>query len=145
MKITNTICLVFSILLCYTNLTFAYTNDDIKCLSAAIYYEANTEPITGKIAVAHVILNRVKNENRPNTICKVVAQPNQFPWYYQGIYADPVFRVNVGLAKGILQGWFDDPTGGAEYFHRITKTRPGWTRDLQPVGKIGHHIFYAQR
>ena len=43
-----------------------------KCLAEAIYYEARSESFKGKIAVANVILERMKRKDFPNTICKVV-------------------------------------------------------------------------
>ena len=45
-----------------------------KCLATAIYFEARGEPEKGQLAVAQVVLNRVKNPAYPNTICGVVYQ-----------------------------------------------------------------------
>ena len=44
------------------------------CLSEAIYHEARGEPTLGQLAVANVIMNRVKDRNYPNSICGVVQQ-----------------------------------------------------------------------
>ena len=46
----------------------------MKCLATAIYFEARSEPESGQIAVAQVVLNRVKNPAYPNTVCGVVYQ-----------------------------------------------------------------------
>lgn len=51
-----------------------------KCLTEVIYYEARGDTKEGKLAVADVVLNRVKHPYFPNTICKVVYQKNQFSW-----------------------------------------------------------------
>jgi spore germination cell wall hydrolase CwlJ-like protein len=48
------------------------SEEDYNCLVEAVYYEASTEELIGKIAVANVILNRVKADNFPKTICGVV-------------------------------------------------------------------------
>jgi len=53
---------------------FSFTEKDIDCLARNIYYEANGEPEEGKVAVAMVTINRVRNGNFGNTICKVVNQ-----------------------------------------------------------------------
>ncbi len=44
----------------------------LDCLTAAIYYEAATEPTDGQRAVAQVVLNRVRHPAYPTTVCGVV-------------------------------------------------------------------------
>jgi spore germination cell wall hydrolase CwlJ-like protein len=41
-----------------------------NCLTTAVYFEARSEPVLGQLAVATVILNRVKSSN--SSICGVV-------------------------------------------------------------------------
>ena len=48
--------------------------DPLHCLALNIYHEARGESDFGKIAVAHVVMNRVKSHRFPNSICKVVMQ-----------------------------------------------------------------------
>ena len=52
----------------------AHTDKELKCLATAIYFEARGESRQGQLAVAQVVLNRVKNPAYPNTICGVVYQ-----------------------------------------------------------------------
>src|SRR5215217_6545414 len=44
------------------------------CLATAIYFEARGEAYRGQVAVAQVVMNRVKDHRYPNTICGVVFQ-----------------------------------------------------------------------
>lgn len=53
---------------------------EVICLAKNIYYESRGETVLGQKLVAKVTLNRQKNKNFPNTICKVVYQPYQFSW-----------------------------------------------------------------
>jgi spore germination cell wall hydrolase CwlJ-like protein len=39
-----------------------------------VYFEAREESMIGKIAVAHVVKNRIKDKRWPDTVCKVVKQ-----------------------------------------------------------------------
>ena len=55
-----------------------YTKAELKYLTAIIYCEAGNQPQKGKIAVANVVLNRVKNKRFPNTIKGVIYQKSQF-------------------------------------------------------------------
>ena len=52
----------------------------IACIATAIYFEARGEPLLGQIAVAHVIMNRVEDENFPNDPCSVVTQSKTYKW-----------------------------------------------------------------
>jgi N-acetylmuramoyl-L-alanine amidase len=138
--------LIVSLALLLTcNAGLADTKSELNCMAKAIYYEANVEPFEGKIAVAHVILNRTNNAYRPKSICAVVRQPGQFTWYYPGVFDDEVGNKYRSLAKEVVEGFHPDVTGGSEYFHRDIGHRPRWTRNLQPSGKIGHHVFYRER
>ena len=51
-----------------------FINNETYCLARNIYFEAGNQPLAGRIAVAHVTLNRVNDVQFPNTICAVVYQ-----------------------------------------------------------------------
>ncbi len=55
-----------------------YTKAELQYLTAIIYCEAGNQPQKGKIAVANVILNRVKSKKYPNSIKGVIYQKSQF-------------------------------------------------------------------
>ena len=46
------------------------------------------------------------------------------------------------VAREVLAGRSDDPTGGALYFVRSRVKRPPWTQRLTQVAHIGGHVFY---
>ena len=50
-------------------------------LTLNIYHEARSEPEIGKLAVAHVTLNRAMEEQK--SIEEVVTAPYQFSWTFQ--------------------------------------------------------------
>ena len=49
-------------------------SDEVYCMAQNIYFEARHESMIGKIAVAHVVKNRIKDKRWPDTVCKVVKQ-----------------------------------------------------------------------
>ena len=51
------------------------------CLEKTLHTEAIGEPLEGIIAVLHVVQNRLKHKNYPDSLCKVVLQPKQFSWF----------------------------------------------------------------
>ena len=125
-----------------------------RCLTTAIYFEARGEPLRGQLAVAQVIMNRVRAPGFPDTICGVVFQGTnskprnacQFSFACDGI-AD--FAKDKGkwgqansLAKKVTNGevWLAD-IGHATYYH-ATYVKPAWRRNMNRIKKIGRHIFY---
>jgi len=119
-----------------------------------IVFEADGEPEEGKIAVAYVILNRVKSGGWGASIKDVVVSPWQFePWMTKRDEmeklspGDPRYRDAAQIADSVLTGQMPDPTAGAMYFLNPTMVRerrggslPSWA---QGEGQeIGHHTFY---
>jgi len=51
-----------------------YNSKDVDCLAHNIYYEAGSEPLEGKVAVAMVTINRVRDGRFGSSICSVVDQ-----------------------------------------------------------------------
>ena len=54
------------------------TEDERELLARVVYAESNTEPLEGQIAVAQVVLNRVRSESFPDTVSEVIYQERQF-------------------------------------------------------------------
>ncbi|MBE5964541.1 MAG: cell wall hydrolase [Lachnospira sp.] len=65
-----------------------YSYDEIWLLACIIKYESGWEPYEGKLAVANVVLNRVKHAQFPSSIKTVVYQRNQFSGVSDG-YGGP--------------------------------------------------------
>ncbi|WP_244923133.1 cell wall hydrolase [Stakelama pacifica] len=129
------------------NLDFARALD---CLTAAIYYEAAGEPISGQRGVAQVVLNRVRHPAYPNTVCGVVFQGAerrtgcQFSFACDGSLAHPPmaggWRLAQGLAAAALQGRVEPDVGLATHYH-ADYVLPLWSPHLVKLAVLGHHIF----
>ena len=48
--------------------------DEVYCMAQNVYFEARHESMVGKIAVAHVVMNRIEDKRWPNTVCEVVKE-----------------------------------------------------------------------
>jgi len=129
--------------------------DPLHCLALNIYHEARGESDSGKIAVAHVVMNRVKSHRFPNSICKVVMQGGekrrfrcQFSWHCDGRSDVPgdrrAWRKSKHLAEKVYTGQIQDPTEGALWYH-ADYARPYWRVAFNQGPKIGHHIFYNDK
>lgn len=119
--------------------------EDVLLLALNIYHEARGEGVSGKAAVAHVTLNRLKDDRWPKSMADVILQPNQFSWTRKPpkITDREAFRASIVVAIKALNGTLRDRTGGALYFHAARLGSPDWTRGLTQIARIGAHTFYA--
>lgn len=132
-----------------------YQGRQRRCLATAIYFEARGEPIRGQLAVAQVVMNRVRSSIYPDTVCGVVFQGQwqrkgcQFSFACDGRADVPrekeQWTLANKLAKRVLDGkvWLED-VGHATHYH-ATYVRPAWRRQLDHVKRVGRHIFYRVR
>ncbi|HJV46959.1 MAG TPA: spore cortex-lytic enzyme [Bacillota bacterium] len=119
--------------------THGFSENDIKLMANAVYGEARGEPFVGQVAVAAVILNRVKNIAFPNTPSGVIFQPGAFTAVADGqIWLSPNETAKKAV-RDAINGW--DPSDGAiYYFNPDTATSP-WIWSRPQIKKIGKHIF----
>lgn len=123
----------------------------LSCLTAAIYYEAATEPDAGQKAVAQVILNRLAHPAFPKTVCGVVYQGSekatgcQFTFSCDGSMARhpmALFWNRAELvAREALNGYVYAPVGLATHYHTF-QVHPYWADSLNFISQIGAHRFY---
>lgn len=131
----------------------AWQASEQDCLSFAIYYEARSESEQGQIAVAQVVLNRVRDRAYPDDVCSVVFQGSerrtgcQFSFTCDGSMArlpeGPAWRKAREIAEAALSGRTDAEVGGATHYH-TTAIQPYWSSSLRKVATIGAHIFYTR-
>ena len=122
----------------------------LECLTAALYYEAASEPDAGQSAVAQVILNRVRHPAFPASVCGVVYQGSersgcQFSFACDGAMARMPSRTawaraarNAAMA---LAGYVYTPVGLATHYHTYAVT-PVWNRSLVMTDVVGAHLFH---
>jgi spore germination cell wall hydrolase CwlJ-like protein len=132
----------------------------LKCLAANIYHEAAGEPFLGQVAVARVVMNRVKHGFAP-TPCKVIYQKHQrvneedpslkittcqFSWVCSGKSEPPrnsTYAQAEQIAYAVLSEnrWSDIFPSTMLFFHNI-HVDPKWP--YRKLEQIGNHIFYSK-
>ncbi|MDE2597917.1 MAG: cell wall hydrolase [Sphingomonadales bacterium] len=123
----------------------------LECLTAAVYYEAASEPDGGQRAVAQVVLNRVAHRAFPNTVCGVVYQGSerttgcQFSFTCDGSLArrpSAFFWERARqVAAAALAGYVYTPVGLATHYHTFA-VHPSWSPKMINVTNIGAHRFF---
>lgn len=115
------------------------SEQDLKIMANAVHGEARGEPYIGQVAVAAVILNRVKSASFPNTVSGVIFQPGAFTAVADGqIWLTPD-ESSKKAVKDALNGW--DPSGGCIYYFNPVTATSKWIWSRQQIKTIGKHIF----
>lgn len=114
-------------------------SSNLNLLARLVYGEARGEPYTGQVAVAAVVLNRVKSSKFPNTVAGVIYQAGAFDVVSDGQINMTPNSTAIKAAQDAINGW--DPSYGAiYYFNPNTATSSWiWSRPLTVV--IGKHRF----
>lgn len=116
-------------------------DDMVNLLARLVNGEARGEPYEGQVAVAAVIMNRVKSSKFPNTIAGVIYQKSQFSCVTDGQFNEPI-EENSTVYKAAQEAMNGaDPTNGALYFYNPSKTKSKWLFSLKTVKTIGKHKF----
>lgn len=112
---------------------------DLVDLARLIHGEARGESYTGKVAVAAVVLNRVKTKIFGNTIQDVIYQPGAFTAVSDGQFYLQPDATSFKAAEAALNGW--DPTGGAIYYWNPVTATSKWVWSRPIITTIGRHVF----
>ena len=108
-------------------------------MARLVYGEARGEPYKGQVAVAAVVLNRVKSASFPNSIAGVIYQSGAFSVVADGQINLTPNENAYNAARDALNGW--DPTNGCLYYYNPDKTSNKWMLSKPIALRIGKHAF----
>ena len=115
------------------------TNEELLLLSKLVTGEARGESYKGQVAVAAVVINRVKDPRFPDTIRDVIYQKNAFSVVKDGSINLQPTESAYNAAQDALYG--NDPTNKAIYFWNPDIATCKWIKTLNPYLRIGNHVF----
>lgn len=112
---------------------------NLNLLARCVYAEARGEPYVGQVAVAAVVLNRVKSSSFPNSISGVIYQPGAFTCVSDGQINLTPNQSAYNAARDALNGY--DPTGGCLYYYNPATATSKWIWSLKVTLTVGKHSF----
>ena len=115
------------------------SSTELNLLARCVYSEARGEPYTGQVAVAAVVLNRVRSSSFPNTVSGVIYQPGAFTAVSDGQINLTPNETAYKAARDALNGW--DPTNGCLYYYNPATATSKWIWSLKVELTIGRHSF----
>jgi len=123
-----------------------------RCLANAIYFEARSEPVSGQIAVAQVVMNRAFSGFYPNDVCGVVYQNASRHLACQFTFACDGKRKIINergawaranrIAKQTLDGKLYVAAVGTSTHYHAVYVHPNWVREMHKNARYGIHNFY---
>lgn len=114
-------------------------SSNLNLISRFVYAEARGEPYSGQVAVAAVILNRLKSSKFPNTVSGVVYQQGAFTCVSDGQINLSPDATAKKAAQDAINGW--DPTYGAVYYFNPKTATNKWIWSRPMTVTIGNHRF----
>ena len=122
-----------------TSTSSSTSSTDLNLLARVVYGEARGEPYTGQVAVAAVVLNRVRSSSFPNSVAGVVYQSGAFDCVSDGQINLTPNRSAYNAAKDALNGW--DPTYGCLFYYNPRTATSKWMLSRTIKLSIGNHAF----
>lgn len=121
---------------------------ELICLATCVFYEARGESVDGQLAVAEVVLNRVRSNRYPDDICSVINQSRQYSYTHDGKSDDflkepeqeAVVRA-ILVASEVIRGEGLGIT--STHYHTTAIIPPYWAQFYDYDGKLGDHLFYT--
>ena len=113
---------------------------NLYLLARLVYGEARGEPYKGQVAVAAVVLNRMKSSKFPNSMSGVIYQSGAFSVVSDGQINLSPDETAIKAARDAMNGW--DPTNGCLYYYNPAKTTNQWMLSKPVLLRIGNHSFF---
>ena len=129
-----------------TGNSFSLEDQEYQVLLKIVEAEAGCEDTEGRMLVANVVMNRVRNGYFPNTVMEVVYQRQDGTAQFSPVSDGRIDTVNVSqgtidAVARVMNG--EDISQGALFF-RSVRSRSGWfDQKLSRVLEHGNHIFYT--
>lgn len=127
-----------------------YAQDELKLLACLVHAEAGNQSYEGKLAVANVVLNRVKSSKYPKTMKGVIYQSGQFTVASSGSltkqldryanYSSKSQQLSIKAAKAALSG--ENNIGSRLYFNGYKSAVKAGNHKKNTSIKIEDHLFW---
>ncbi len=129
----------------------AYSDEEVYLTAQLVYHEAHNQAYNGKVAIAEVVLNRVKSTLFPNSIESVIFQSGQFTSIRRLKNINPT-ELELRIAYNVLNGNLRVLNDEDILYFRNPKVTSGVAASLDKnwgsldyETHIGDHAFYSQQ
>lgn len=122
--------------------------EEVYWMAVNVHNESLFEPLNGKIAVHHVVMNRARK--RGLTIKEVIFQPMQFSWYNRNSFPPLVgdyrfYQCIESVYDAINERSRGIEMFGADHYFNPSLCNPPWHKKMEFIARIGNHDFYKDK
>ncbi|MGF7147525.1 spore germination cell wall hydrolase CwlJ-like protein [Sphingomonas zeicaulis] len=116
---------------------------ELVCMAKVVRHEAANQPRDGQLAVAQLIMNRLRSPKFPKTVCGVVHQAGQFfnTNTYNPSRNDRMWRTAMDVSIEARNAMRESVIGNAIYYN-AARTRSAFHAGRKLAATIGDHAFY---
>lgn len=120
----------------------SYSSADLDLLARLVRSEAENQPYEAQVAVAAVVINRVKSDSFPDTISSVIYEKSygyyQFTPVENGLINNAATTTAKNAALAALNG--SDPSKGSLYYFDDSATNKWlWSKEIR--ARIGNMVY----
>jgi spore germination cell wall hydrolase CwlJ-like protein len=121
--------------------------DSVFWLAVNAYHEARGEPREGKIAVCHVVMNRM--EKKGKTAKEIILASMQFSWYNEKKFK-PLrdYYAFIACLEAVEATLLERRNGKtlerADHYFNPYKVLPKWAAAMTHIVTINNHAFYRE-
>ena len=125
----------------------------LQIAAMTVCQEASGEPLEGQKAVAHVLVNRLKQGRYGANLATVCLYPAQFSgWNTKdpnrlrvAAMPDAELAPFEAIVQAALDGTDPDETMGATLYYNPALATPNWNfAELTQTAQIGKHVFFKE-
>lgn len=119
------------------------TDPELVCMAKVVRHEAANQPREGQLAVAQLIMNRLRSPKFPKSVCGVVHQPGQFfnTNAYHPSRGDRLWKTAMEVSVEARNAMRESVIGNAIYYN-AARTRSAFHAGRKLATTIGDHAFY---
>ena len=152
-----------------TDYLIRYTQTDVDCMTANIYFEANNQKILGQQLVAKSVMNRFNDgkytQGKDNTLCNIITaglkdkdgtplkNKCQYSWYCDGksdrvnlnkVVIHRAWGIATEVATRMLNGSMTYDSGLTHY--HTYAVSPNWkdADNMHYITRVGAHLTYVE-
>ncbi|WP_334184974.1 cell wall hydrolase [Novosphingobium sp.] len=116
---------------------------ELICMAKVVRHEAANQPRSGQLAVAQLIMNRVRSPKFPKSVCGVVNQPGQFfsTGSYNPARGTEMWKTAVDVSVEAMRGEGRSPIGEAIYYNG-SGSPSAFHKSRKFAAVVGDHTFY---
>lgn len=120
--------------------------DQLECLTHAIYHEARSESLKGKLMVGFVIKNRMVDDRWKDSFCGVIEEPYQFS-FYDGVRYPSMAEYDAEKASREA-AWMvyssTSPFDECMLYYHADRVTPNWDyTKIDVYEQVDDHVFYV--